>query len=74
MHEDFRATSARRAKPVWLSPDSEDLTLSLDLEAAKKILVSRRQSFVKAPGALALKMRFFPAQRDEELTFVSFAH
>jgi hypothetical protein len=50
------------------------LTLSLDLEAAKKILVSRRQSFVKAPGALALKMRFFPAQRDEELTFVSFAH
>jgi hypothetical protein len=50
------------------------LTLSLDLEAAKKILVSQRQSFVKAPGAFALKVRFFPAQWDKELTIVPFAH
>jgi hypothetical protein len=50
------------------------LTLSLDLQSAKKILVGERQGFVKAPGALALKMRFFPAQGDEELTIVSFAH
>jgi hypothetical protein len=48
--------------------------LSLDFEAAKKILVGDGQTFVNAPGALTLKMRFFLAQGNEGLPVVSVAH
>jgi len=48
--------------------------LSLDLEAAKKILIGDGQTFVNAPSALTLKMRFFLAQRNEGLPIVSVAH